>query len=115
MTYRALSIIESIKYLIRIGLYAVIGSILISTILIYLWEEEIWSVNEPEFLSTFVWFSIMGGIWIIFLSIIFLIISAVIYKYKNVRIWDSVKAEIFLVLGSIFSFLILHLCSLAIQ
>lgn len=76
--------------------------------------KELWHVDSTDIAATFVWFSVMAGIWVILLSMITLAIVAIIYRLKIQEFWKSFKIETYLVLGSIVGFLILYLSNLVI-
>lgn len=119
MPEQVLTIIRKIKSIIRIILTLVIVCLLISSMLICFWSDNIrgafLDASISPFPLYFVWYSIIGGIWAAFLSTIILVIAAFIYKAKHIQIWSAFKREVFLVLGIIGSLFVLYLCNWAIN
>lgn len=119
MPGKALTIIRKTKLIIRITLTIVIVCLLLSSLFICFWGDRIHNVYPEEiilpFILFFTWYSIIGGIWAAFLSIIILTIIAFIYKAKHIQIWNAFKREVFLVLGIIGSLFVLYLCTSAIN
>lgn len=119
MPEKALIIIRKTKWVIRITLTIAIICLLLSSLLICFLGDRIHNLYPEEiilpFILFFIWYSIIGGIWAAFLSIIILIIIAFIYKAKHIRIWNAFKREVFLVLGIIGSLFVLYLCTSAVN
>ena len=104
--------IDKVKPIDRILLIIAISCILISSILTLYYSDKL-TIND-KIVPSFIWFSIIGSIWICFLSTVYLIVSIYIFKLKNLNIWTTFKTEIILTIALISSIAIFHLCTLTV-
>lgn len=107
-----LEIIKRVKSIDRFLLILGIICITVSAILTFYFGDNLNLDNE--IISIFIWFSIIGCIWICILSFLFLLISIPIYRIHKIEIWTSLKWEILLTIGLIASLTIFHLCTLIV-
>jgi hypothetical protein len=110
MRGQTIQLIGKMKSVIRLLLAISTISLLTSSILALSSEGKLWDIDHEEILATFVWYSVILGIWICFLSTLALAISAIFYRARNMDVWPSFKREVYLLLVTIASLVVLHLC-----
>ncbi len=110
MRKQNIRLIGKMKEIIRLLLAISTVSLITSSILVFVSEGKPWEIDHEELLATFVWYSTIVGVWICFLSTVFLVISMIIYKARNMEVWPFFKREVYLLIGAISSLLALHLC-----
>ncbi len=98
----------------RVILMVVITCLLISSSMILLFGENIYNVNSSGILTTFIWITVMAGIWIILLSTIILVIVVINYRLKKREFWKSHKVEVFLSVFSILGLLTVYFSNLKV-
>ena len=107
-----IKILNKVKPVERILLIIAIICILLSSILTLYFGDNL-TIND-KLVPTFIWFSIIGCIWICFLSTVYLIVSIIIFKLNRLEIWTTFKNEIILTIVLISSITIFHLCTLTV-
>lgn len=81
---------------------------LLSCISIVFFEQYLTLDYEP--LSSNIWISIIGSIWVGNLSIGSILITAILHKLNNTPIWPNIKRESILLLVLALSVLIFYVC-----
>lgn len=109
---RLLRIIEKVKKIDRALLIIAIICMITASIFTLYFGDNLTLDNEEY--SIFIWFSIIGSVWICILSFVLILISAIAYKKEKLQIWDSLKKEIILIVSLIASLTIFHLCTLTV-
>ena len=98
----------------RMALIIAIVSLIISCFLILGFNDVVFHLGN-EVISAFIWFSVIGGIWICLLSTVFLLISIAIYNLDRKVDLASVQTGIILTLVNIASLAMAYLCALTIN
>ena len=112
---RVLRLIEKVRIIDRVALLIAIGSVLTSCLLAKVYGERAYVIGpglKTAALPTYFWISIQMCIWVFLLSSVALIISAIIYRFNNKKVWNTFKWEILLTLGCIPSLLLVYICIL---
>jgi len=114
ITDQCLRIIDKVKMIDRVLLIISIAGLFISCLITLAFGERTFTLDN-EAISGFIWFSILGSIYICLLSTVALIISIFIYRSGKREIWPHFKREVFLTLGCVASLTILHFSILMTQ
>jgi hypothetical protein len=109
---QTIKVIDRVKAIDRVLLKITIVCLLISCLLTLIFGDNFNLDND--IIPTFIWISIIVGVWMCLLSIVTLLILITIYKLKNKGTWHSFKREIILTLASIGSLTMLWLCGLIV-
>jgi hypothetical protein len=105
---------KNLSLIFRIILIITVVCLLISSIIIIILGDELYDVNSSEIGATFVWITVMAGIWITLLAIITLAIIVINYRFKKLEFWKLYKVDTYLTLGLIASLLSVYLSNLII-
>ena len=114
VTEKVLKLINKLKGICRIALIIAIVSLVISCVLTLTLGDNAFYLDN-DVISSYIWFSIIGSIWVFILSTISLIISVIVYLQHDKEFWMPFKREIILTFLTIASLTILHLSILAIN
>lgn len=105
---RYFTILKKLNTILRLLLKLAIICITISCFLILFFQKYLTLEYEP--LSSFIWISIIGSIWVGNLSIGSILITAILHKLNNTPIWPSIKRESILLIVLICSIFIFYFC-----
>jgi hypothetical protein len=105
-----IQLIERIKSVIRPALAISIISLVSSSILAVASGDGLWYIDHEGIFAVFIWYSIIFSVWIFFISSIILALSAIVYKTRHMKVWQSFKREVYLIIGTIASLVTLYLC-----
>lgn len=105
-----LSFLNKLNNLLRLLLKLAIICIIISCFLTLFFQKYL--TLEYEYLGSFIWISITGGLWIGILSTIAIILTAIIQHLNKGNIWPNIKREVVLLLGLVLSILVFTGCGM---
>lgn len=105
---RYISIITKVNTILRLLLKLSILCLLISSILVAFFNEYL--ILKYEFLDSFIYISVVCGIWTGNLSIGAIVITTILHKLDKQAIWINIKRETILLLLLILSIVVFYFC-----